>query len=423
MSLVGEFAVWIGIDWADDRHAVSLMVAGHQGPLQRSWLAQKPEAIEAWVASLRERFPGQQVAVCLEQSKGPLIFALMKYEFITLYPINPAQLASYRKALAPSGPKDDPTDADLLCEFLAQSSHRLRAWRPDTTQTRLIDMLARDRRECVDRRTALTNCLISRLKTCFPQALELISDEVHAPLSCAFLERWPTLAALQASPRSELEQFYRDHGSHRANVIKKRADLAQSATPLTTDAAILEAGERYVLAVSRELACLTTSINELDARLSDVFAQHPDAHLFSALPGAGDVLAPRLLAAMGSDRERFQSADDVQRISGVAPVIKRSGKVKLVQRRLACPKYLRQTFHEFAHHSCKTSAWAKAYYDMQRHQGKSHHTAIRSLAYKWIRIIYACWKSRTIYNEVAYYSRLVEKKSPLLRYLASPQAA
>jgi hypothetical protein len=67
--------------------------------------------------------------------------------------------------------------------------------------------------------------------------------------------------------------------------------------------------------------------------------------------------------------------------------------------RQAYPRFLRQTFHEWALHSILKSVWARAYYDRQLARGKKHHTAIRALAYKWIRILYRCWKDGIPYVE------------------------
>jgi transposase len=148
---------------------------------------------------------------------------------------------------------------------------------------------------------------------------------------------------------------------------------------------------------------------------------HPDANIFQALPGAGAAMAPRLLAAMGSDRERLTNAQEVQQLSGIAPVTKQSGKSKSVHRRFAASKFLRQTFHEFATHSIKHSAWAKAYYDMMRDRGNKHQAAVRALAFKWIRIIFRCWKDRTLYDELAYTTALIKRQSPILKYLDSSE--
>ena len=88
-----------------------------------------------------------------------------------------------------------------------------------------------------------------------------------------------------------------------------------------------------------------------------------------------------------------------RRTPGIAPVTERSGKSLWVHHRLACPKFVKQTFHEFADQSIRFSRWARAYYDQQRARGNDHHAALRALAYKWIRILFRCWKERQPYDE------------------------
>ena len=70
--------------------------------------------------------------------------------------------------------------------------------------------------------------------------------------------------------------------------------------------------------------------------------------------------------------------------------------------RWACPKFLRQTFHEWAWLSTRKSGWAKNFYDQQREENKSHHAAIRALSFKWIRILFRCWKDSVPYDETRY---------------------
>ena len=138
----------------------------------------------------------------------------------------------------------------------------------------------------------------------------------------------------------------------------------------------------------------------------------------SPLPGSGSIYAARLLAALGTQRDRFASADDVACLSGIAPVIERSGQSTWIRWRYFCPKFLRQSFHEYADESIKHSAWAKAYYTAQRAKGKSRQAAVRALAFKWMRIIWKCWQTRTPYNEAAYLENLRKRNSPLLASLA-----
>jgi len=68
--------------------------------------------------------------------------------------------------------------------------------------------------------------------------------------------------------------------------------------------------------------------------------------------------------------------------------------------------------------SLQKSVWAKAYYDMQRERGKGHHATLRSLAFKWIRIMSHCWRERIEYDEDKYQKALRRANSPLLKYIS-----
>ena len=137
-----------------------------------------------------------------------------------------------------------------------------------------------------------------------------------------------------------------------------------------------------VKVIVQVIPCLVQGIADLDEKIEEAAAAHPDFFIFDSLPGAGRTLAPRLLAAFGSQRERYDSAWEVQCYSGIAPVTERSGKKKWVYFRWACPKFLRQSFHEWAGHSIAYSVWARSYYQQLRSRGKRHHAAARALAFK-----------------------------------------
>src|SRR5438132_11434560 len=98
---IENFAALFAIYWADQQHAVSLYDQTTARREQRM-VKHTPEALQEWALALRTRFQGQPIAVCLEQSRGPLIYALLKYDFLVLYPINPATLARYRTLAASS---------------------------------------------------------------------------------------------------------------------------------------------------------------------------------------------------------------------------------------------------------------------------------------------------------------------------------
>jgi len=169
--------------------------------------------------------------------------------------------------------------------------------------------------------------------------------------------------------------------------------------------------------ICKELQLLLKTLEPFDQQIATVSQQHPDRGIFQALPGAGPVLAPRLLASMGSERERFPRPGNLQCLSGVAPVTKQSGNKCSIHRRYLCPKFLKQSFHEYAKESILHSRWAAAYYGQQPNKGCGHHTAVRALAYKWQRIIWKCWQSHTVYKEQIHEAALKKNKSPLVGLL------
>jgi len=190
------------------------------------------------------------------------------------------------------------------------------------------------------------------------------------------------------------------------------------ATPLTTDEGVIAPTALLVQALVSQLHVTLQAIDDFDAAIEQRAQSHPDFPLFDSLPGAGAVLAPRLLAAFGEPRERYTSADELQTHAGIAPVTERSGNKSWVHWRLQCPTFLRQTFVEWAAESIRHSFWARAYDQQQRNKGSSHQAAVRALAFTWIRILFRCWQHRTPYDESVYLSALQYRGSPLMHNLA-----
>jgi transposase len=408
-----EFAAFVGIDWADEEHAVCVLDGQR---LRREVLPHTPEAIAAWAGGLARDFGGRPVAVMVEQSRGALLHALMQYPQLVLFPINPKQAARYRQALVHSGKKDDPTDAECLARFVREHHRELRAWKPADALTRQLAQLVELRRKAVDSRKQTTQQAEARLKLYFPLALEL----GDTALAVAVLERWPTHQTLARANPATLRKFFAQHGRRNADQVNELIARIRAATPLTSDRAIIDPNALAVKFLVKELRLHEAAVAEFDAAIAQSFAAHPDAELFRSPPGAGAALAPRLLVAFGPDRDRFASADEVQAYSGIAPITKRSGKSCHVTKRYFCNKFLRQTFHEFADHARKWSTWSKAFYEHLRARGHRHHAAVRSLAFKWIRILFRCWKNRQPYDENRYLQQLRSQSVP---YLTSPLPA
>jgi transposase len=416
-----SFAARIGLDWADQKHFWSMLTA--DGKRTRGELEQTPEAIQVWAAELAQRFPGRPIAVALEQSRGAVTAILSKYAHLHLFPVHPNTLAHYRESFYPSGAKSDPCDADLILEVLVKHPEHLRSLQPDTAVTRTLQFLVEERRKLVDQRTSEVQILTNWLKQVFPQILRWF-DDVSTPLVGDLLMRWPTLPQLQKASPEALRQFLYEHNCRSEERIEERLQEVRQAIAATDDPALVKVGTLRIQTSVRLLSHMRIAVEEFDREIQLAYESHPDRHITDSLPGAGKALEPRLIAALGTRRERFDSASSMACCFGIAPVTAASGNSRWVHWRWACSKFVRQTFHEWARCSIRFCDWARQHYDCQRDKGKAHHAAVRSLAFKWIRILYRCWRDRVPYDDKRYTAALQSRNAqsqPLATDLANVQ--
>jgi transposase len=404
----------IGLDRSDKKADLCLLNVA-TGARRSVVIDTAPEALWEWLAELRQQHPSARVGICLEQPAVHLVPFLEAYAWITLHPINPITLQKYREAFVTSRAKDDTKDAEYLTDLLLTHHAKLPVWAPEDSATRGVQQLVLHRRAVVDERTGLSNRLIALLKQYYPQALTLCGEDLWRPLATAFLLKWPSLQAVQKAKPATLKAFYHVHGSRSTKLQAERLALVAKAVAVTDERAVIESFVLRVQLVCRQLQLVQRSITEFDRQIAAAYAAHPDRAIFASFPGAGPVLGPRLLASLGANRERFaDGATQLQRYTGVAPVTKRSGGSCYIHRRYCCPKFHRQSFHEYAKESVLWSRWAGAYYLQQRTKGCPHHTAVRALAFKWQRIIWRCWQNRKPYEEAKYEAALRKAKSPLV---------
>jgi transposase len=183
-----------------------------------------------------------------------------------------------------------------------------------------------ERRKLVDEKTAQTNRLTGDLKIYFPQMLDWF-ERLDTELVRALLERWPTLEELQKVPPTRLRTFFHKHHCRDQELIERRILAIRQAIPAIRERAVIEAKGMVVKVIVQVIPCLVQGIADLDKKIEEAAAAHPDFFIFDSLPGAGAVLAPRLLAVFGSKRERYDSARELQCYSGITPVTEKSGKM------------------------------------------------------------------------------------------------
>jgi len=404
-----SFVAWIGLDWGDAQHAFRLRDQG--GHFEEGSLPNTPEAVLSWCQKLEARFGGQPIALAYESTRNGLVDLFVTQTFFWLYPIHPLTSARFRQAFTPSGAKDDQPDAAVLLEVLLHHPDKLRCWNRADLPTEALARFTEVRRDAVDRRTQVANQLTSLLKKSFPQALPLLGHEVTSPMALDFLERWPDLTSLKLAKPSTLKRFYHQHNLRQPQAVEQRLALIPPARSWTTEEDLMKVARMEVLMLVALLRTYHQHIGQLEQQIAARFAEHPEAYLFRDLPGAGPVLAPRLLAAFGTDRDRYAAAESLQKAAGVAPVREKSGQRLWTHWRWLAPRFLRQTFVEWAGQTVVHCPWAKAYYRAMAAKGKSHHVILRALAFKWIRVLWVCWKNRTPYDEAKYLRQLKLRQS------------
>ncbi len=409
-----DYVAYVGIDWADKKHDVCIQEANSD---QREFVVipNKVDQIDSWAHSVHKRF-GSPIAVAVELTKGPIVSALQKYDFFVIFPVNPSTLAKYRQTFTPSGAKDDPTDAEIGVDLILRHPEHFEPLKPQSVEMRTLALLVEQRKKLANDKNRLTNRLRCALKQYYPQVLEWFED-IDTVLFCDFLERWPTLVQARRARRNVLKTFFDQHNMRFAHVLERRVIAIKEAIPLTMDEAVIFPHRLLSLEFIKQIRVILDGIKRFDKEIEKLSNSHPDFRLFSPLPGAGPTLAPRLLVAFGEDRERFKNAAEMQKCAAIAPVTERSGNKHWVHWRMQGSKFLRQTFVEWAGQTINKSYWAGAYYRQQRAKGNRHQAAVRSLAFKWIRILYRCWQTRTPYDESIYLKALARRGSPLVKQL------
>jgi len=393
-----EFTLFMGFDWARTQHQAVAVDAAGKILLDVT----VPDTAEGW-CKLRERLIAGvgtdlwKVAVAVETCNGPAVERLLEMG-CQVYPLNPKAAQRYRDRKAPAGAKSDRLDAFSFADALRTDGHGWRRLKVDHPLTQELRLLCRDEVHLIRQRTRLVSQLRQALYEYYPAALEAFEDWT-SPGPWAFVQRFPTPAKLVRAGRRAWEKFLHTHRLYRPQTYPRRLEIFARADRFCGSVAVTNAKSRLALALVKQLQVLEKQIQQYRQAIQELFARHPDQHIFGSLPAAGPKLGPRLLSAMGDHRSRFQDHQALQCYVGTAPVTNASGNKRWVKSRRACNKFLRATVHlwvDLTRHKC---AWAQAYYQRKRQQGMSHACALRCLGQRWQKILWKMWQTRTPYDE------------------------
>jgi transposase len=411
------------VDWARGHHDLCVVDPTGKIVLEMG-IDDTPEAwadIRARIAALQATDTSPAVVgFAIETSCGPAVQRLLEAGW-PVFPLNPKAAQRFRDRKAPSGSKNDRLDAFSFADALRTDGHGWRQLHPQDPLTYELRLLCRDEITLIGQRTALVNQLQAALVEYYPTALAAFDDWTSLG-AWEFLVAFPTPHHLASAGKRKWENFLHTHKLYRPETAAKRIQLfnvaRQSASPNT---AVTAAKSLLAVSLAKQLRFLQTQLDEYRARINELFARHPDHELFGSLPGAGEKLAPRLLAELGADREVFDSPEALQCYAGTAPVTAQSGQSRRVYFRRACNMILRATIHLWADHSRMKSTWAETYYQQKRKQGKGHAAALRCLGMRWLKILWKMWQQRTSYDSERHLRDQTHHGSWVISLLPKPE--
>jgi transposase len=390
---------YAGIDWANDHHDTLVIdEKGRQvGALRVDHSRQGLTRLNSFLEQIVGAASKEQLACIIETSHGLLIAHLLEAGW-PVYPVNPRTVDRRRSA---SGAKSDTIDAYLLAKTGRADFADLHRLTPDSEKVAELKLLTRDQDALIQMQTRLVNQLTACLKAYYPGALELFS-KLQQKSSLLFLQTYASPQEAMAASVQDIEQLLKQ-AKHPQPAKVARQIVEQLHQPhLQADAVTTRTKTRLLRALLAQLLPLIEQIAQYDKEIGALFLTHEDHELFASLPRAGKRLAPRLLAEIGDDRSRYQDASSLQALGGTSPVLFQSGSYSKAHRRLGCIKPLRNALHQFAWQSTQSEAWARAYYQRKRAEGKSHSVAVRALANVWVRIIFAMWIHHHCYETATF---------------------
>ena len=310
-GVFGTLTHFGAVDWARGHHDLCVVDPVGKVVLEMS-IDDTPEAwadVRARIAALKASDASPAiVGFAIETSSGPAVERLLEADW-PVFPLNPKAAERFRDRKAPSGSKNDRLDAYCFADALRTDGHGWRQLRPQDPLTYELRLLCRDEITLIGQRTALVNQLQAALVEYYPTALAAFDDWTSLG-AWEFLIAFPTPHHLASAGKRKWENFLHAHKLYRPETAAKRILLfnvaRKSASPNT---AVTAAKSLLAVSLAKQLRVLQAQLDEYRVRINELFARHPDHDLFGSLPGAGEKLAPRLLAELGADREVFDSPE------------------------------------------------------------------------------------------------------------------
>jgi transposase len=399
---------FVGIDWASQTHQVHVSdaIGAKRGARDFAHSGAGLAAMADWILEVTGA-PPEAVHVAIETPHGPVVESLME-RGLQLYAINPKQLDRFRDRLSPAGAKDDSRDAEVLASALRTDPHCLRALKPIDPVVIELREWSRIADELGQERVRLANRMREQLWRYYPQMTQ-VSDDLAADW---VLELWKLAPTPATARRVREDTIARLLKRHRIRRITAGELLQRLRTPpISVAAGTTEAASAHIQTLVKQLALINRELRAAHARLDRLIerltaegqaepGQQPeqrDVEILASSPGLGRIGIATLLAEASEALQR-RDYHALRCLSGSAPVTRRSGKSKIVVRRLAANRRLSNTMYHWALAALKHDATSRAKYDALRKRGLGHARALRAVADRLLAVLCAMLRNQTTFD-------------------------
>lgn len=407
----------VGIDWAESFHDVALGRPG-EGVIEQFRIDHTAAGVGRLVARCLElETDAAEVRVVVETRHGLLVEALADAGF-TVLPVNPDIVARRR---GPARKKDDVEDARICCLLALDQFLELRKLVPHGALAGELRAIARDDERAARDERRLLNRLRADLLATFPAALAIAGDDLGSPVLLRLLARWPSHDQLATADPADIITFARTAKHGWPDRFAARIADALAADRLPVKDYLVRAKTGTIALTATQLLAIRDQRRTWERRMAELLLgaprygrakqpKEPDpgkaipgGDIYLSFPGLGDRLAARIAGEIGDDITQFDTPNGLQCYAGTAPVTRRSGRSEfIVARRLAHNHYLGTAVHQWAFCSLSRSRWAREFYDTKIAAGKSHHSALRALANRWLEILWHCLVKTIRYDETTH---------------------
>jgi hypothetical protein len=232
--------------------------------------------------------------------------------------------------------------------------------------------------------------------------------------------QFATPEALTKAGKRRWEKFLHTHRLWRPETAEKRLVVFSQANQFKASAPVTKAKSQLAISLCKLLRTLQQQLDHYREQIEALFKNHPDHDVFGSLPGAKKVLAPRLLAAIGSDPGgTFQV---LQSFAGTAPISFESGKIHKARIRWNCDKFMRHTVHLWADCFHRVDPWGQAYYRKKRQEGMTHACALRCLGQRLLKILFRMITDKKPYDTELHARNQKKHGSWVLALIEQPPA-